>query len=280
MPDAFARLLRRIIKDGTIPRSQVSRSSLKRLQSLLDADVIQKVRRGGGFVLELREPESLISFYRGTYPSLDLPEGISPRARSVGTFRSAKRVACTDREPRLMRAIRPLGCSRDGVKCDILAGTLQTGAVCLVIEKNRFWSMSGAIAVVENLECFLYFERMDVEADAALYTAGRLSDLTLQWLGSLELSGCRFIHCGDYDPVGLDEYLRLKEVVGDRVRMHVPENLSRLISTLGRPELIRNPSSSSLLSRLRASDDADIKRIVKIMDETGRGLEQEALLIR
>jgi len=118
---------------------------------------------------------------------------------------------------------------------------------------------------------------MGVPATVALYACGRLSDLALQWLGSPELSQCLFTHCGDYDPVGLDEFLRLKKVVGDRVRLHIPANLCDLAGTYGRPELLRD--SAAVLRRLRGSSDSSVRRVVQILDETGCGLEQEALLL-
>jgi hypothetical protein len=119
---------------------------------------------------------------------------------------------------------------------------------------------------------------MSVAADVALYASGRLSDLALQWLGSPELSQCRFIHCGDYDPVGLDEFLRLKAVLGDRARLHVPANLRDLVATYGRPELVRD--SQAVLKRLRGSADPDVHSVVEALDETGCGLEQEILLMK
>jgi hypothetical protein len=116
-----------------------------------------------------------------------------------------------------------------------------------------------------------------VPADVALYASGRLSELALQWLGSPELSQCRFIHCGDYDPVGLDEFLRLKRIVGDRARLHIPANLREFVATYGRPELLCD--SAAVLKRLRASIDPDVHSVIEILDETGCGLEQEVLLL-
>mgnify|MGYP001561285667 CR=1 FL=1 len=118
---------------------------------------------------------------------------------------------------------------------------------------------------------------MCVAADIALYAAGRLSDLALTWLRSLELSQCRFIHCGDYDPVGLDEFLRLKTSVGDRASLYLPANLKDLIAKYGRHELLRD--SEAILKRLRGTSDRAVLQVVSILDEVGCGLEQEALLI-
>ena len=277
MPDALARLLRRVMEDGHAPRSEFSARSLKELRSLFDAGTLRQTRSGGGLVIRVDDPGTLAAFVGNRYPSdaatLDAP----PRARAVGLLRSAKRAGRTDLEPVLLRAFNAVACTRAGLRCDVRAATRRTGAACLILEAGRFWSMTATLAIVENLEGFLHFEKMGVAADAALYAAGRLSDLALGWLGSPELSSCRFIHCGDYDPVGLDEYLRLKKAVGDRARLHVPPGLRELVATYGRPELLRD--SAAVLRRLRGAADPDVRTVVEILDETGCGLEQEALLM-
>jgi len=279
MPDAFARLIESLAEAGSAPRSRFSARALKDLASLFDPGVLQQVRRGGGFIVEVADRETLARFYRQRYPSQGLEIEGPPRAMATAQWRSAKRVGRTDREPVLLRAFHPVACRRDGVSCDLAAATMQTGAACLILEQGRYWALEAAtIAVVENLECFLHFERLGLPADAALYASGRLSGLALQWLASAELSTCRLLHCGDYDPVGLDEYLRLKARVGDRARLHVPGNLRALVAKYGRPDLLRD--SPQVLQRLRDSGDPAVRQVVRILDETGCGLEQEVLLIR
>ncbi len=228
-------------------------------------------------MVEVRDAVTLTAFYRKRYPSEGKPIVGPPRARAVGMLRNAKRVGRTNMEPVLVRAMGPAVCTRDGVQCDLRAATVQTGAACLLLEEGRFWTLTAHVAIVENLECFLHFEKMGVTANIVFYASGRLSDLALKWLGSPGLSQCRFIHCGDYDPVGLDEFLRLKTVVGDRAKLHLPDNLNALIARYGRPELIRD--SAAVLRRLRGTTNPDVRQVVRMFDEAGAGLEQEALLI-
>lgn len=278
MPDAFARLLQRLAADGRAPRSLFSARALNHLQSLFDAGALCQARRGGGLVIEVKNPDTLAAFYRHRYPSgSEIIKG-PPRAQAVGMLRSAKRVGRTDREPILVRAMGPATCHREGVQFDLHAATNATGAACLLLENGRFWEMAADVAIVENLECFLNVEAMAVPAAVALYACGRLSDLALRWIASPELAQCRFIHCGDYDPVGLDEYRRLKAVVGDRARLHIPDNLQTLIASYGRPDILRD--SEAILRRLRGTSDRDLSTVVAMLDETGCGLDQEILLIQ
>lgn len=277
MPDAFARLIRRLQAEGQVARSQFSGRSLKDLRSLFDAGVLTQERSGAGMVVTLRKPEALQGFYLSRYPSAGKAVGGPPRASAVGMLRNAKRIRRTDMEPVLLRAMKSINCSRNDVQSDLQAATNQTGAACLILESGRFWTLTTSIAVVENLECFLHFEKMCVAADLALYAAGRLSDLALTWLRSTEMSQCRFIHCGDYDPVGLDEFLRLKTAVGERASLYLPANLKALIAKYGRRKLLRD--SEAVLKRLRCTSDPAVRQVLNILDETGCGLEQEVLLI-
>jgi hypothetical protein len=168
-------------------------------------------------------------------------------------------------------------CSDGNIQCDLEPLTTQTGAACLVLSLDRHWTMDATVAIVENLECFLHFAEMGVTADAVLYASGRLSALALTWLSSAGMSRCRFTHCGDYDPVGLAEFLRLEKAVGDRATLHIPHNLEQLVRTYGRPELLRD--STTLLNRLRSSTHPDVQHVIRILDTTGCGLDQEALLL-
>lgn len=277
MPDAFARLLQRLAQEGRAPRSQFSPRSLRHLQSLFDCGALRQARSCGGLVIEVRDAATLAAFYRKRYPSDGQAIAGPPRARAVGMLRNAKRVGRTNMEPVLVRAMSSVACTREGVEYDLRAATIQTGAACLLLEEGQFWTLNADIAVVENLECFLHFERMAVSSDIALYASGRLSELVLKWLASPELSHCRFMHCGDFDPVGLDEFTRIKTRVGERARLHIPRNLRHLIATYGRVDLLRD--SAAVLHRLRALSDPDVRSVIEILDETGRGLEQEALLL-
>jgi hypothetical protein len=277
MPDAFARLICKLLAEGRVARSQFSDRSLKALRSLFDAGVLIQERSGGGMAVVLENAAALRSFYKHRYPNAELTLGASPRASAVGTFRNAKRTRRTDLEPVLMRALRPLVATRDGLEYDLLATSRLAGSACLMLEAEHFWSLSGRLAIVENLECFLHFEKMSIPVDAILYAAGRLSQLALQWLASEPMSECSFLHFGDYDPVGLDEFLRLKRAVGLRAELHIPDNLRELVTRYGRPELLAD--SARVLQRLRATSDPSVRQVLGILDETGCGLEQEALLL-
>ncbi|MCD6589074.1 MAG: hypothetical protein J7K88_11045 [Candidatus Fermentibacteraceae bacterium] len=83
-------------------------------------------------------------------------------------------------------------------------------------------------------------------------------------------------HYGDYDPVGLGEYLRIKNKRTDRTELYLPENLEELVAKYGSEELLAK--SRKLMPELRGSSDKAVRRVVSILNSTGRALEQELLL--
>jgi hypothetical protein len=149
-------------------------------------------------------------------------------------------------------------------------------ALCL---DGRQWEFTGLMAIVENLEVFWNFEKLETGAQLAVYAQGRLSGRILNWLSSPAMAQARIIHCGDYDPVGLDEYLRLKAACPERAKLYLPPSLEALMSRYGKRELLSG-SNAAILVRLRKTEDSEVRRVVELIDRYGVGLEQEALLLK
>jgi hypothetical protein len=154
--------------------------------------------------------------------------------------------------------------------------TTAYGVASFVLTDEIRWGYTGPMALVENLEAFLHFEQLGVNAPVACYSGGRLSRRVLAWLAGPAMEGATYLHCGDYDPVGVQEYLRIKEACPGRTTLYAPSNLETLVRQYGRKTLIRD--SLSVLNHLRDSIDPTVQQIVDIMERTGMGLEQEVLL--
>jgi len=234
-------------------------------------------------VIEVKDAIALQSFRQQRFPHGDsLPVTdesvpLPPRSAAVGLHRDAKRARTTTGEPVLIRAIADSSASAGDDVVDLRELTALTGSACLVIENGSGWQLEGRIAVVENLEVFLHFEKLSLDTPVAIYAGGRLSGRVLDWLASPSMSQCAYLHCGDYDPVGLDEYLRLRNRLADRVALYSPDSLPGLFARYGKRDLLRD--SEAILARLRHTANDDVRAIVGLMDDTGCGLEQEALLL-
>jgi hypothetical protein len=112
-----------------------------------------------------------------------------------------------------------------------------------------------------------------------LYGHGRISNRVVDWLASTKNSGLSLLHLPDYDPVGLSEFQRLQSRLGDRVVLHIPDDLETRFARYSNPGLLERGNSQAMLARLRLSDSLEIRRVVDLIDHYNAGLEQEALLI-
>jgi len=278
--DSLAERLALLLADGRLPASGLGTRHRRTLQPLFDAAVLEEVRRGGGRRIEVRERAALERFVAKRYPAgLDgtLDADLPARSAAVAGLRDAKRARATDAEPLLLKGFGSAHLRHGPAVLEVAAWTRRAGLAAVRLDDTQAWGFTGSLAVVENLEVFLHVERLALDCDLALYAGGRLSRRVLRWLASPPMAGCRYLHCGDYDPVGLDEYLRLAAACPGRTCLHLPEGLEALLATYGKPELLR--ASPAVLARLRRHPDPDVAQVIALLDRHGVGLEQEILLL-
>lgn len=280
MPDSLAKHLSTLLQGKRVPVSKISARDRKKLQPLLETEVIEEVRIRGGRSVALCDQVALLAYVKKYYPSgLEKETELkgSPRSNAITQSRDAKKAKVTDAEILPLRAGNCVDIlSRDGKMLPLVEWCNLAGVAAVRLDEAFQWTGSGVIAVVENLEVFLHFEKLGFETDLIYYAAGRLSERVLRWLSSPGMQSCQIVHFGDYDPVGVDEYLRLKKVCPGRVKMYVPDNLEALLSQYGKTVLLED--SKAILSRLRMEKDETTRHLVSLMDRHNCGLEQEALL--
>jgi len=291
--DSLARVLRVLLAQGTVPRSKLGQRVFEDLAGLVESGVLAVVRKGAGQRIEVIDPAALAAFAKRHFPTtLEDPENDQPISRSLAVqlWRNAKRGGDAGGEPVLVRGFGLTTLRRGTEFLPVAELTRKAGlATFLLKEGEEYWApavgtdtevnpgLGATVAVVENLEAFLRCEALPIEMDMAVYAGGRLSGRVLKWLGSPAFASCLLLHCGDYDPVGLDEYLKLKSTCPNRVRLLMPENLEQMIRDFGNSGLLAR--SAGVLARIRETDDPDVRRVVGWLDQYGRGLEQEIFLL-
>jgi hypothetical protein len=277
--DAFAEKLLLLVAQDSLAASRLTGRDRSRLQSLFETRVLVVEKSGAGKKVVVKNQDAFADFVRRNYPSglLGSSEDLTPKSRAVAELRDSKRARETGPLMVLLRGFD--NCVlRAGDKVLAIAQWTKLAGVAAVCLEGRQWKYTGAMVLVENLEVFWNFEKLKTDAQLAVYAQGRVSGRILNWLSSPAMAQARIIHCGDYDPVGLDEYLRLKTACPDRARLHLPDNLEDLLCRYGKRELLQG-SNATLLARLRKTEDQDVRRLVELMDRYGVGLEQEILLV-
>ena len=277
MHESTRRNLLGLAEQGRLRLSAIGRPALREMQPLFDSGVIAIVRSGSGQALQVQHANALETFMRVHFPQDEAVADLPARANALRTMRNTKQARTKESAMLLLRALRPLHCVLDGKGLDVFSLTQSCGAVAVVLDGKRFWEMQGQIALIENMECFLHAERMQLGVDAVIYTAGRLSGIALDYLGSGNLHDCSYLHCPDYDPVGLAEYVRYRTRLRDRIQLYVPENLRELLQTYGKSALLQG-RNGQIMQTLRREANADMKAILQMLDEANAGLEQEILI--
>lgn len=281
MSRQYAKVLLNLRKNGSIARSGMSEASLGFLRPLLGSGVLAEERRGRGLVITVDNTEAFDRFIDKHFPSgLEViqADGVT-RSEAVSFWRDSKH-GNLDSEVVFVRATTGQILTRnlDVLEVGQMTETAGVAAFLLYNTTDDLWQFNGSIALVENYEVFLHWEEIGVSADIAIWTAGRMSQRMIKWLKSEAMQQCRIFHCGDYDPVGLDEFCRIYDHLGNRANLYIPTNIEDIFRRYSNPTLLRKKSSAKILERLRSNSHPDVTEIVKLIDVNNAGLEQEVLL--
>lgn len=284
----LASLLHQLLTVGEVASSKITSRASQDLATLLDLGALREEKRGRGSVVVVANFDSVRRFAERQFPSglfgeNDTSEG--RRTQSLNRFGDTKSMPGLDFEFVILRAFGDAQVVttmlNNKVKIDAPEITRQTGCIAITLHDSsdltELPQVRGNVATVEGPELFYRFDWASVDVSVVVLTNGRMSDRLLHWVTSSMIEGA-LTHFGDYDPVGLDEYRRLKERA-PRVTFYMPEDLESHFkeNRFLKPDLM--DKSSKLLPRLVQSRDADILKVIDLMRRYGGGVEQEVLLL-
>lgn len=87
------------------------------------------------------------------------------------------------------------------------------------------------------------------------------------------------LHFGDYDPVGLAEFCRLRDALGDRAQLYIPHGLRGLFERVDRVtnrKLLEAKRNQETLAGLRKGISLEMDEVLDLLMDYGP-LEQEAV---
>lgn len=281
MNEIERRFLRRLSASDLrgVAKSQIPATCLSLIRALqtCGAADYHPATRGRGLVFRILDSEAFRGFVASRVPGgLKVKrDEIPDRGAAVAMLADAKAVREAVGQGVLARAAKPGIVIRKGEEAISISELSQrSGAACINIASFDRWTFSGRIAVIENADSFWEHELVLPEIDIAFLAAGRMSRRFVAWLGSDGMRECQITHWGDYDPVGVCEFLRLNEIYPDRVTTYAPEEVDQLLPRFGKPKLILDQTRA--LHRLRKAQPLPyISRMVGLFDSYRRGLEQE-----
>ncbi len=270
--------------DKGIAESNVPRRCLPLLKRLESAACVRRLQGVRGASYLVIDAATLARFIEHEVPlGLDahVDESAS-RAQAVLRVGNAKAVSAGDCMGVFVRSTKHgmTLTSHRGV-VDVSRLTEVAGGAALLLDNRTEWTFSGtSVAVIENAEAFWHCERVLPHVDLAIWTVGRMSARRLvAWLASPAMQHCQYIHWGDYDPVGVAEYIRLRDACPGRVVTWLPDDLEALLKRYGKKALLLNRGNLRVYSRIRRmTADPVVARLVQLFDVHHVGLEQEILL--
>jgi len=278
---SFLRRLRDAGPEGLAASSAPARCTPLVAQLTTCGAVEKRLGKGRGFRLHLRDLAAFASFIESQYPTgLDVAqEDLVDHASAVALLGDAKAVRHGSHHGVFLRSVkRHVAIERvdSGAVLPVGELTATAGGAAIVLAAGIGWRFAGTVVTIENAETFWRYEQVLPDVDLAIFTSGRMSERKLAWLASPAMAQVRYLHWGDYDPVGAAEYLRLLAACPGRVRMHLPANLEESLAKYGKSSLITG--QTEVLDGLRDCGDRTVQELVRLFDRYGRGLEQEILL--
>lgn len=278
MKQTTARLLRQLLEHGTVRRSQVSRTAHDEIQPLINSGAIREERAGAGSCCRLIDPAAVAGVLEAARPQWNGAQTTAPRANAVRTRRDAKRTRSDSPEVLLLRSCRDTCVWSNGaVRTDVAALTRGAGVAAIAVRPDDHWQTTAPLGMIENKEVFWHCGALlrSRECGSFLYYAGNVPVRLTAWLASARRTP-RILFYPDYDPVGLGNYLAVKDACGTDVELVIPEGFEALLEGWGKRELLAD--NTRLLDNLLDHGDETVRRLICLMQRHGCGLEQEILL--
>ena len=283
LTDALTKL---VAANGKLASTQLTPAQRDALASLArQTGCVSQSPQGRGSVYQVMDWSRVELELKSLRPisTENLPNNLPKRSTNLALYRDSKSQAHGhDVYYLLMKAI---GSSvfwqhEDGRCLDVAEMTRTAGVGSLMISALDNWSSQQALLLVETQALFDNLSWLPADATGTVvYYAGNIHGVLLDWLAHKPRCS-ELILFPDYDGVGLANYMRLFERVGQRVQFWLMPNWQQKLQQMGSRELwIKNrPLFDSSLEKLRCLGvDGDIWQLVDCMRSAAMALEQETV---
>ncbi len=257
------RALQRLELEGRVAGSQVPKTvrNGNAFQQLLSAGILVEIRSGAGRAITVADVGVFTNFLNVRYPGrADIRE--AEAIANVARYRHTKAGQKTAFRVVLLRGRGEI--ELNGEPYDLGKATAQFGCASCIMPHIR----AERICVVENLDTFSMAETL-LGDRTFVHPYGRIGKHTF---GGLETDD--LLHFGDYDFTGLADFLRLKSTFPS-ARLHLPDNLEELWQVYSTPL----KAKANAPDRVLCSTRPEVKRVLHLLADTGKFLEQQALFV-
>lgn len=244
--------------------------------------VIRKAK-GAGSLYWQAKPQVVAQQLEQLSPLATAPHNLPQRAVNIGRGRSSKSAHHGHAiSYLLLRAKGAVSWHNGASSLDVTHATQEQGAACLAIDSAVVdqWHTSAPLWLVENQAVFDCLDWLPDTNASILWYRGQLPDSLIDWLAAHSRAPA-IVHFPDYDGVGLINYARLKERLGDAATLWLMPGWQQKLQRFGNHDIFLNtaqylPAASKRLKPYLATDP-DLKALFELLQTTGLALEQEAV---
>ncbi len=173
---------------------------------------------------------------------------------------------------------------QDGVVLDLDQYTRQYGAgvITLSEDRNNNWVTEGTFWLVENQALFDRLDWLpDQQPATIVWYRGQLQNSIINWLATRPRAASVIIF-PDYDGVGLQNYLRLKQALKQQLRLWLMPGWQQKLQAFGSNQLWQNSNAEFTAAALEITkqqgfDEPEVLELLQTMQTRGLALEQEAV---
>jgi len=169
-----------------------------------------------------------------------------------------------------------------GKLLDVSQLTQTCGAAALAVKSGDDWHTTAPLWLIENQALFDDISWLPADASGTLcYYPGQLSGLMLNWLIERPRAS-QVILFPDYDGIGLQNFARLYELLGDACKFWLMPGWQELLRLYGNQRIWQDNLANyqDALSRLRALDmPTDLAELCAALQGSGLALEQESVFL-
>ncbi len=250
-----------LLRENFLAASKVPKVVLhsKVFKSMLESKVVIKEMRGRGFVYFLGKHEPFEDFYSSTFPNPDIT--VLSELDNQMKYRNTK---ATSIEKERIVFLRGNGSVVvNGEYINLAMHTKRFGLFSTVLKSLQV----NKICFVENIEPFLNAEKLLGKNFIFIHFYGRLPKEQI-----LRRITCKkYLHFGDYDYVGLNEFVRASNVY-PHASLYVPDNFEALFDKYS----TKRKKHDTLYKNVLDSANKDVVMIRKKL-ESDLFLEQQIL---
>lgn len=261
MQEIEFRFYEKLKKLGFVSGSNVPKTIIKskEFNSLTLSKIVIREKKGRGHIYIINKEDKFNDFYNKCFPNANIK--VVDEITSQLKFKNTKAVFTEKERVILIRGNNNI--IVDDIEVDLKSTTQNYGFLGMLFKKLY----ASKVCYVENLQSFLMADKLLGDEYVYIHFYGRLPKVDI-----LKRLSCEeYLHFGDYDFTGLNEYLRACELYNN-CNIYIPNNFDEIFDKYSKTREEKDVQHKNI----KESTNPNVIRI-KNKIEKGLFLEQQIL---